>query len=317
MNDQGHTQASGGGARKSRSQPADTPALESEAYWEARGRQGFVYRGDRFYTTTPIGFYYRRRARILQAVGDVLGTLGAGASVLDFGCGDGFYARHFGARFPGLLLHGCDISRTMIESAVEQSADGRPRVEFRHTGGPVPFDRRFDAIYIIAVLAHVRDGAALEDILSDLRAHLSAGGRLIVCEITSRRPRSGVTWARRDPAAYRDMLDRTGFRIVHEERIAFPCYNWIGRYLFHALVHLFFRGQAVRANSNSRYQHLTDRFMDLSARVDRVLRSGEGNTVYVCSDARMGSTGVAADEAATDGHPPSVRPQDSAAGELG
>ena len=40
-----------------------------DAYWEQRGAEGFEYRGETFYTITPIGFYYERRRKLLNSFG--------------------------------------------------------------------------------------------------------------------------------------------------------------------------------------------------------------------------------------------------------
>jgi len=60
--------------------------MNSEAnYWNSRGSNFFKYKGEYFYTITPIPHYYKRRKLLLNLIGERLRDKNA---VLDYGCGD-------------------------------------------------------------------------------------------------------------------------------------------------------------------------------------------------------------------------------------
>ena len=73
--------------------------------------------------------------------------------VLDIACGTGKTMQVLGNRFPGLELHGCDISDFLISKAVERglAADRFKVCDATQTGYP---DRLFDYSYSIGSLEH-------------------------------------------------------------------------------------------------------------------------------------------------------------------
>ncbi len=246
-------------------------------YWEARAGRGFTYRGERLYTVTPAGFYVRRRRRLMARLEAMLAALPAGAAMLDFGCGDGYYADHLAGAMPGVNVHGCDATEGMVRLARERGGPG----EFAHGDGGIPFDRDFEAILVVAVLAHAADGD-LEPVAADLLAHLAPGGRLIVFEaVTLGEPTAGRTWRRRRPEAYRELFGAAGLTLTDQELIAYPFYNRVGRRLCHFLARRCFGGDFIRANGNWWYQRLTDLAMMASPALDRAMRPREGNMLMV------------------------------------
>lgn len=87
----------------------------------------------------------------------LLDPLPVPATVLDFGCGDGWFAANVGPLWPGVSLTPIDVKR-------------RPRclVEPQiYDGGTLPFTgRQFDLVYAVDVLHHCADPlASLRDLL--------------------------------------------------------------------------------------------------------------------------------------------------------
>ena len=245
-------------------------------YWRERADRSAVYRGERLYTVTPAGFYVRRRGRLLAALDAAIAELPDGASVLDFGCGDGFCAAHVAESSGRVQVFGCDASPEMITLARQRGS----RCELAPATGGIPFDRRFDLILVVAVLAHVTDETALPALAADLAGHLADDGRLMIFEaVTLREPTAGASWRRRSIDAYRTLFAGAGLTVTDERLIAFPFYNRVGRRICHAACRHCFGNDFVEANDHRAYQWLTDSVMILGRPFDRLMKPREGNVL--------------------------------------
>lgn len=103
--------------------------------------------------------------RALAALAD----LSPGASVLDFGCGEGKMLSTVRAWRQDLMLYGVDIQAPL---------EPGPCFEFGlvSADGELPFERTFDAVLCLDVLEHVSQP---EKILAALHACLAPSGRLV------------------------------------------------------------------------------------------------------------------------------------------
>ncbi len=63
-----------------------------ENYWNDRANKMYMYKKEKFYTITPIPYYYKRRKVIIDLLAKHIITSKA-ADVCDYGCGDGEYLR--------------------------------------------------------------------------------------------------------------------------------------------------------------------------------------------------------------------------------
>ncbi|UCF09663.1 MAG: class I SAM-dependent methyltransferase [Candidatus Bipolaricaulota bacterium] len=252
---------------------------EDGSYWEGRGLRTFSYRGDRYYTVTPIAQYVRRRRWLLRRLERLLEALPTGGSVLDFGCGDGFYAVEIERRFPRLRIYGCDPSRAMIEAAAARAHRHRARVAFadcdeamRH--GP------FDLVLIVAVLAHITDDARLRAVLAQIRDRLVPGGRVVVFEMTAQRELRGDAWRRRSPESYARLFADLGLELSATESLAAPFHDGVGARICRAVVRLGYSGDPLRANASVVYQRLTELLVAVAPIGDRLLRTCRAYTLY-------------------------------------
>ncbi len=139
------------------------PHWEAEAarYSEHLGGSRAAYHAGRLETAT----------RLLARA-----ALGPGARVVDFGCGEGIYARRLADE--GMLVTGLDPAEGMIELAREQDPDGRMTFEVGGAdaltaAGPA------DAIVALNVLAYLTD-AEMEVFWGALGEILVPGGVLLV-----------------------------------------------------------------------------------------------------------------------------------------
>jgi tRNA (cmo5U34)-methyltransferase len=112
-------------------------------------------------------------------------TPGAG-SLLDVGCGAGNYSLKLLQRLPGMDVTLLDLSRPMLERAVERVSPATTgRVEALQTDirGADLGDQRFDVITAAAVLHHLRTVEEWEAVFRKLHASLRPGGSLWIADM--------------------------------------------------------------------------------------------------------------------------------------
>jgi tRNA (cmo5U34)-methyltransferase len=110
----------------------------------------------------------------------------AASSLLDVGCGAGNYALKVLARFPHLDVTLTDLSRSMLDRAVERVS--------RATSGQITAlqgdlrdmpigESRFDIICAAAVLHHLREEHEWQNVFAKFYAALNPGGSLWICDL--------------------------------------------------------------------------------------------------------------------------------------
>ena len=274
----------------------NAPRGENADYWEARGKLGYWYRDERFYTTLPISYYYERRKAIYAALERVFSSCRDGARVLDFGCGDGTYSIHFALRYPTLRFHGVDISKSFIDRASKQASERRLAIDFIHMDGPIPFrGAHFDVTIVVGVLTAVINNDVLRRIAEDIHFHTAPGGSVVVLDWTVERywlgrlyrrlqpgPGRG-TWVKRKAADYIGVFTRAGFQVTEHRLMAHPFYLLCGRYVLYALAHACFGGDFIKANGSRWFQAIGDSIMSLGRKIDPFLRSSEGYSLLAFS----------------------------------
>ena len=150
-------------------------------YWNNRADLGYTYKGERFYTITPIPYYYERRRIIIKKIREYIIEEKC-QTVCDFACGDGAYIKQLAST--GASFYGVDISETMLELAKKNLKDVNASVELEVSGSGISEDRMFDMIYSSAVWAHI-DDSVLEKLVKNIYDHLKKNGLFIICEQTS------------------------------------------------------------------------------------------------------------------------------------
>ena len=161
-------------------------------------------------------------------------------SVLDAGCGQGYFARFYRREFPGAQYVGLDISERAVQHLRREIQD----VEFHRTDlcdWSDPSGRAFDVIQSFEVLHLILDDDTFARALASLSSRLAPRGSLFVtaalpdCTLQPNdylRYRSRALWA--------DALASLKLRIVTER----PMYFWLpaggprNKYLRYALTRL-------------------------------------------------------------------------------
>jgi SAM-dependent methyltransferase len=218
----------------------------------------------------------------LQALGRSLAQLGRrrsdAFSVLDAGCGQGFFARFYEETFPNAAYVGIDIS----ERAVGHLRTGGFRGEF-HEGDATswrhPLARTFDVVQSLEVLHLILDDDAFVNALGNLAAQTAAGGSMLV---TAALPDSTET--RGDYLRYRsrrfwsETLTSLDLQIVSSR----PIYYWLpsggpsNRYLRFVVTRL-----------GTRAMYALDRAA-MALHVPRSRRSGPDSRMHLLTIRRIG-----------------------------
>lgn len=147
----------------------------------------------------------RRRGLVLDAIGAA-----EGESILDVGCGPGFYVAELLERVgPQGHVAGVDTSAPMLAIAAHR-VEGHGNVDLREASATeLPFESAaFDAAVSVQVLEYVDDVPLA---LSELHRVLRPGGRLVVWDVDW----ETLSMRSSDPARMRRVLDAWDRHLVH------------------------------------------------------------------------------------------------------
>ena len=124
-------------------------------------------------TESPIRTYIESYS-LLRLVGDVRGK-----SVLDLGCGDGFYTRRLKA-LGATRVVGVDISSAMIGLAEAEERENPCGLEYRCADvQELDVRGRFDIVVAAYLLHYAQTEAEMRRMCERIVAHLPAGGRFV------------------------------------------------------------------------------------------------------------------------------------------
>ena len=159
-----------------RRKSADYDARE---YWERRLAERFNVRGVGHidFSEAYNEWLYRRKADCLERA--LTGTDLRNKTVLDVGCGTGFFVRWYGER--GAKVHGIDITDVSVSRLREDFP--QHRFDVADIGSAdYPLREQFDIVNIWDVLYHVVEDRRFYAALRNLAASVGAGGCLLVTD---------------------------------------------------------------------------------------------------------------------------------------
>jgi SAM-dependent methyltransferase len=185
-------------------------SYEPREFWEERLSEHFDLRGT---GETGLSLAYNRacyslRRRVLDRALREAGRDPAGRSVLDAGCGTGFFTAYYLAR--GARVTGLDIAPVSIE-----------RLRARHPGArfvladvsDAALGERFDIVNAFDVLYHITDDARWERALRHLAEAVAPGGALLITDTFATLPRPAAHNLPRPLERYRELLSLSGLEL--------------------------------------------------------------------------------------------------------
>jgi len=241
----------------------------------------YWYKGETFYTVTPIPLYYRRRVLLLELLEPLVVDNNV-KDICDFGCGDGWYIQYFGRLCPSKKYYGIDISASMLERA-KQTA---PFAELHVSQTGINVENLFDLIFAIAVFAHIKD-SLVHTLFMNIYDHLKSGARFILFEQTGPKRREGETWCRRTTQEYVRYAKNAGFKVEQRRLIAFPAHRFFEKRIAPYFTRFFCNGSnehKCSLNANKSYFFKLMSTIALYCTI-RPLKTDngdiEGNTLYI------------------------------------
>lgn len=259
----------------------------NDRYWSKRGELCYVYKGEKFYTITPLPFYLKRRKILLDNLNKVISRLKKEKLTLrvcDFGSGDGFYCCWLAKKLPGSEITGFDISPTMTEEAIKRVEEEEiPNIalycdDFNNK------DKSYDLVLSLAVLQHFRNKDEIAKKAKQIYSRLEDGGFLVLFEATSKKPGASQKLLKRTEDFYQDIFESNGFKLIEKQFISFPFFNLYQR-KFLNLIKRSFRGDPVQKsiaiNRNFFVNGLNKFALMLGCFFDKFFTPQDGNTFFV------------------------------------
>lgn len=184
-------------------------SYKPQEFWDQRLSEQFDLRGT---GETGLSLAYNeacytlRREVLDRALADV-GFDPRGRSVLDVGCGSGFWTDYYLRR--GAVYTGVDISSV----SVERLAGQYPQSRFIHRDvSEVALTERYHAVNAFDVLYHITDDARWEAAVRNLAGAVEPGGRLLITDAFSDMGRVAEHNVMRPLARYMGLLAPLGFQ---------------------------------------------------------------------------------------------------------
>ena len=250
-------------------------------YWENRGKRKYYYRGEDFYTITPIPYYYQRRNVLLNLLENEISEYREQTheiTVLDFGCGDGFYSVYTRELLSNSSVWGYDVAHSMILRAKKKRGSAHKRKITFST--KLPIHKKFDIVYIFSVFAHLTD-KQIKYVLDILPNLLNHSGKILLFEATGNESFKGKNWFRRTEQDYIELFQKNNLKLLNKNIIVFPFYNKCRYRFIKPIAKLFFSSDILRANNSVLFLWINEFLLFLSRFLDKFFTDHDGNTFFV------------------------------------
>lgn len=245
--------------------------------WSDRANNLKEYKGEKFYTITPIPLYSARRRYFFEVIENEILRQQV-ETVLDFGCGDGWYLKHLKINNSSVRYAGLEPAHGMRELAKVAN----PNINIFSSLDEVK-ENSVDLVFSVAVFAHIASNE-IRMILDELYTKLSTGATFILIEQTSRVSQHGKNWYRRNDQEYIKLASDCRFRFQRGNKIAFPTFNFYEKYALPILKKLL---MAILPENESRVFETINSISEILLRLPgnfliRGLNSHlNGNTIFI------------------------------------
>jgi cyclopropane fatty-acyl-phospholipid synthase-like methyltransferase len=249
--------------------------------WDERAMNSTYYRGEYFYTITPLPLYYKRRTLLVEHLGRYVKE---SSSVLDFGCGDGWYIHYFIKQYQdasNLNIEGLDVSSEMVKRAQLNNA-GTTIYQSDHG---IHATDRYSLVYAIAVFAHVNNDS-LNALFNGIYNSIHENGRFVLFEQVAKTRYEGDTFIRREISEYIDLLKSAGFSIEETKLFDFPAHRFFERHIMKYYYTYFCKGNTnferrLHANRSLLFRFISRVFVSFDRHPVVDADSGFGNVFIV------------------------------------
>jgi tRNA (cmo5U34)-methyltransferase len=131
-------------------------------------------------------YFVPQREYQLQTIADLIPSTDGPAHILELSCGEGLLAETLLTRFPGIILHGYDISPAMLQQAQARLAQfGKRFVPRQFNLAEMEWrtsDTGFHAV-VSSLTVHHLDGPGKLQLFLDLNRMLLPGGVLVIADL--------------------------------------------------------------------------------------------------------------------------------------
>jgi SAM-dependent methyltransferase len=186
---------------------------EPRSYWEKRLKENFSVRH-----TGHVGFNlvynkwsYKVKVRILEETLDNLKIDCKGRSVLDIGCGTGFWVEFYKSKGATPIV-GVDVASISIERLREKYQ----QLEFWEADigeTKINIDRRFDIVNVFDVLYHIKDRSKFGNAISNIAQLSNVGAYIFITDSLIDKSEFEHVFFRGLPT-YEEELKRNNLRLV-------------------------------------------------------------------------------------------------------
>jgi SAM-dependent methyltransferase len=175
-------------------------------FWEQRLADQFDLRGTGETSMSAAyndACYTLRREVLVRALAEARTDV-RGRTVLDIGCGTGFWTEFYLSR--GAVYTGVDIAETSVQRLRERY----PAAAFLHADvGEADLPGTYDIVNVFDVLYHITDDARFDAALRRLAGAVKPGGLLLVTDVFADAPGLAEHNKMRSLIRYRAILDGT------------------------------------------------------------------------------------------------------------
>jgi cyclopropane fatty-acyl-phospholipid synthase-like methyltransferase len=249
--------------------------------WDERAKWTTYYKGEYFYTLTPLPLYYKRRVLLIEHLSHYIKQ---SSSILDFGCGDGWYINYFREKYKSsnyIFFEGLDVSLEMV-SLAQKKNEG---INIYQSDNGINLSNRYSLIYSIAVFAHI-ESESLTSLFNGIYMSLKKGGRFILFEQVAKVKYSGDSFIRREILEYITLLNSTGFSIEQTKLFDFASHRFFERRIAKYFYKYFSRGKdniekRLNANKSFVFRLLSNIFISIDRYPIKDADLGFGNVFIV------------------------------------
>ncbi|MFW6139797.1 MAG: class I SAM-dependent methyltransferase [Acidobacteriota bacterium] len=199
----------------------------SHDYWDKRGRLSYTYKGERFYTITPLPYYLKRRERLLNRIEQIAENsqkeYKRDLKVADFGSGDGYYGCWLAKKFPESTVYGFDISKSMVDKAKKRALSlNISNTQFYCRDIAENKKTKFDLLLILTVFQHFMDEKAINQKINQLNEIMKKDSKIILFEATAKKAIKENKLIMRPETFYIYSFQKNHFKLMEKEYISYP-----------------------------------------------------------------------------------------------